>query len=192
MLVSGPIVSSVTSPGYLRTIWRIISAAGVATGLVVGSGKTAPPNPFSPCAYVAVTRRRSSGARAPAATGISVRPAISTMRNAFGSVRSSGTFPATGVMASIFSSGDRIASKSARASSTPGSVSMITRAGPRTVPAPVFPSDCPCSDGLPATVLAPLAPRAKPLVAKTAAEDVTNCRRVMGKISCFVFTSLAP
>src|SRR5579864_8364076 len=57
---------------------------------------------------------------------MSSRPAISTMRRAFGRVRSSGTLPATGVMPSIFSSGDRIASRSANASSTPGSVSTMT------------------------------------------------------------------
>jgi inosine-uridine nucleoside N-ribohydrolase len=49
-LVSGPTVMSVTSLGYLRTIVRISSAAGSATGLIVGSGNTAPPSPFSPCA----------------------------------------------------------------------------------------------------------------------------------------------
>src|SRR5437879_11221368 len=61
-----------------------------------------------------------SGAFAPAATGMSVRPAISTIRSAFGSVSSSGTFPATGVMASIFNSGERMASSSANASSRIG------------------------------------------------------------------------
>ena len=62
-----------------------------------------------------------------------MRPAISTMRKALGRPSSSGTFPATGVMPSIFSSGDRMASSKASASSTPGSVSMITRKGPRSV-----------------------------------------------------------
>ena len=133
----------------------------------------------------------ADGARAPAATGISVRPAISTMRKAFGSVRSSGTFPATGVMASIFSSGERMASKSARASSTPGSVSMMTRKGPRPVSRPDFPSDLPCSDGCPANAPPALAPWVKPLAAKTAADDATNWRRVilgMRKVSCFEST----
>src|SRR5581483_7709765 len=60
---------------------------------------------------------------------MSLRPAISRSRRALGRVRSSGTLPATGVIASTCSSGDRSASRIARASSTPGSVSMMTRRG---------------------------------------------------------------
>src|SRR6267378_52698 len=102
------------------------------------------------------------GALAPAATGMLVRPAISTSRSALGRVKSNGTFPATGVMASIVNSGERIASSNARASSTPGSVSMMTREGPRPVTA------CPKATS-----------RTKPLAMTTAADDVTNRRRVM-------------
>src|SRR5438552_1223927 len=108
-----------------------------------------------------------SGAFAPAATGTSVRPAISTMRRALVSVSSSGTFPATGVMASIFNSGERMASSSTNASSTPGSVSMMTRKG----------SPAGCSGS--ATMAC--ARRVKALAANPAAEVVTNWRRVMGK-----------
>src|SRR5215468_8864957 len=43
MLVSGPSVRRVTSPGYLRTTCRMNSAAGWATALIFGSGKTAQP-----------------------------------------------------------------------------------------------------------------------------------------------------
>src|SRR6266478_901060 len=107
------------------------------------------------------------------------------MRKAFGNVRSSGTFPATGVMASIFSSGERMASNSARASSTPGSVSMMTRNGLRPEPGPDFPSDLPCADGCPGGAPPVLVPKANPLVAKTAADEVTNWRRVMQENSCF-------
>ena len=129
ILVRGPTGIRVTSPGYFRTILQISSAADSGTGLIFGSGNTAPPNPLLPCAYSAVTRRRRSGTLAPAATGISVRPAISTMRMAFGRVNSRGTFPDTAVMASIFSSGDRMANSNANASSTPVSVSRMTRDG---------------------------------------------------------------
>ena len=93
-----------------------------------------------------------------------MRPAISTMRNALGSVSSSGTFPATVVMASIFNSGERMASSNARASSTPGSVSMMTLKGP------------PAAAGLEPEASPS---RAKLLAAKVAAEDVTNSRRVI-------------
>src|SRR5581483_5657482 len=179
MLVSGPTGMSVTSCGYLRTISRMNSAAGCAIGLVFGSGKTAPPSPFSPCAYAAVTNRRTRGAFAPAATGMSVRPAISTMRSAFGSVNSSGTLPATGVMPSIFSSGERMASNSASASSTPGSVSIMTREAPPLVRCSGVPAPC-------------VAPRAKVLTAKVAADAVTKSRRLIREksLSDGMFVSL--
>ena len=104
---------------------RMTSAAGSSTGLILGAGNSMSPRPFMPW-EVAVTSLLLSGGRAPAATGISVRPAISTIRNAFDTVRSRGTFPATAVIASIFNSGERMAKSKASASSTPGSVSMIT------------------------------------------------------------------
>src|SRR6201987_831300 len=100
---------------------------------------------------------------------MSVRPAISTMRNAFGSVNSSGTLPATGVIPSIFNSGERMASSSAKASSTPGSVSMMTRDGLELVGRSAAANVCSwpraVGDNEPATT--------------AAAEDVTNCRRVI-------------
>ena len=173
ILVRGPIGIRVTSPGYLRTTRRINSAAGSSTGSVFGSGKTAPPSPFSPCTYVAVTRRRSRGALAPGATGMSVRPAISTIRKALGRPSSSGTFPATGVMPSIFNSGERMASSKARASSTPGSVSMITRKGPRSVRS----ADGLCSDARAASATGEKLAVTLP-AAIAAAEVVTNWRRV--------------
>ena len=95
---------------------------------------------------------------------MSVRPAISTRRSAFGSVSSSGTFPATGVIPSIFNSGERMASSRASASSTPGSVSMMTRKGPR-----LAESD-PNISGV--------VEDAKALAIAAAPEEVTNCRRV--------------
>src|SRR5258708_36550136 len=60
---------------------------------------------------------------------MSVRPAISTRRRAFGRVRDRGTLPQTGVTASTRSSGERRARKMAMASSTPGAVSRMMRGG---------------------------------------------------------------
>src|SRR6516225_9415011 len=99
---------------------------------------------------------------------MSVRPAISTMRNAFGSVNSSGTLPATGVIPSIFNSGERMASSRAKASSTPGSVSMITRDGLELV------GRCAASTGICSTER-PSADKAPATTA--AADDATNWRR---------------
>src|ERR1700757_1686852 len=100
---------------------------------------------------------------------MSVRPAISTMRNAFGSVNSSGTLPATGVIPSIFNSGERMASSSAKASSTPGSVSMMTRDGLELVGRSAAANVCSwpraAGDNEPATT--------------AAADDATNWRRVI-------------
>src|SRR4029077_1689127 len=121
----------------------------------------------------AVTRRRVRGVFAPAATGMSVRPAISTMRKAFGSVNSSGTLPATGVIPSIFNSGERMASSSAKASSTPGSVSMMTRDGLELV------GRCPPSTG----ICSRERPSADKAPATTvAADDATNWRRVRANL----------
>src|SRR5579864_8951934 len=100
---------------------------------------------------------------------MSVRPAISTMRNAFGSVNSSGTLPATGVIPSIFNSGERMASSSAKASSTPGSVSMMTRDGLELVGRSAAAGVCSWARAAGDTEAATTA----------AAEDVTNCRRVI-------------
>src|SRR5262249_32674262 len=86
---------------------------------------------------------------------------------------SSGTLPATAVIASIFNSGDFMASRRASASSTPGSVSTTVRKGPFCF------SDWPCSRN----------PRsakdagARPLTAKAPA-DATNSRLVQSG-DCF-------
>src|SRR5271165_3239666 len=128
-LVSGPMATIVISPGFARTMRQMSSVAVSATGLVLGSGKSTPPRPLLPWAYLAVTRRRTSGVAAPAATGMSARPAISRRRRALGSVSERGTLPETGVTASTLSSGERRARKKAMASSTPGSVSRIMRWG---------------------------------------------------------------
>jgi len=89
-----------------------------------------------PPAKLAAARAVRGGRSAPAATGISVRPATSSSRSALGSVSSSGTLPATGVRASTFSSGEFSARKMASASSVPGSVSIMTRRGDGAAPAP--------------------------------------------------------
>src|SRR5580692_7401474 len=128
-LVSGPMATMEISSGLARTMRRMSSVAVSETGLSFGSGKSTPPRPLLPCAYLAVTRRRTRGVAAPAATGMSVRPAISTRRSALGRVSERGTLPQTGVTASTWSSGERRARKMAMASSTPGSVSRMMRWG---------------------------------------------------------------
>src|SRR5438876_353229 len=96
------------------------------------------------------------------------------MQRAMGRASSSETFPATGVMHSIFNSGERIASNSARASSTPGSVSMMTRDGAR-----AGWLDSPKANALGVKLLA----------IKALVEDVTNSRRVNVKAFFLDFMS---
>ena len=88
------------------------------------------------------------------------------MRSAFGRVSSSGTFPATAVIPSILSSGERIASSRANASSTPGSVSMMTR-------------DWPGEAGVVSRLDSALELGVSPANASPAAEVATKSRRVM-------------
>src|SRR5208282_4415681 len=55
-----------------------------------------------------------------------------------------------------------------------------------------LPSDWLCPDGCVAREATALASKAKPLVAKRAADDPTNRRRVIRTISCFESTCAAP
>jgi hypothetical protein len=80
--------------------------------------------PLSPWTYSATYCSRTSGRSAPAATGISVRPVNSSSLSAFVVVFSSVWLPATVVMPRTSTSGLASASRSAIASSCPGSQSM--------------------------------------------------------------------
>ncbi len=93
-------------------------------GAALGSGSTGPSRPLSPCTCAAVRSVRVSGASAPAHTGMSVRPAISSVTSALRVVLSSVWLPATVVMPTSSTSGDASARRIAIASSWPGSQSM--------------------------------------------------------------------
>ena len=71
------------------------SGANPSARGVIGSGRSYPSNPVLPCTSSAVTNGRSSGADAPAYTGVSVRRASAKALRAFLEVRFTGTFPAT-------------------------------------------------------------------------------------------------
>ena len=89
-----------------------------------GSGSSGPSRPVSPCTCAAVRSSRRSGASAPAATGMSVLPAISSVTSALRVVLSSVWFPATVVTPISSTSGEASARRIAIASSWPGSQSM--------------------------------------------------------------------
>ena len=76
-----------------------------------------PSSPLSPCTYSATYGSRTSGRSAPAATGMSPRPANSSTRRAFAVVFSSVWLPATVVTPSRSTSGLASASRIAIASS---------------------------------------------------------------------------
>ena len=86
------------------------------------------PNPSSPWTCAAVTSCLTSGSAAPCASvGHSSKSSTPRIVSRFCVACATGTFPQTVVIASTFNSGDRIASKIANASSTPGSVSIRIR-----------------------------------------------------------------
>ena len=77
--VSGPSVTSVTSPGRRRASSRIRSTAWRSESGAVGGGSSAWPRPCGPCVSGVVSSARTSGISRPSATSISVRPASSRM-----------------------------------------------------------------------------------------------------------------
>ena len=137
MLVSGPSATTLSvRPRRRASSTRRPAASRSALGAAIGKrgapdgvrNLLRPPSPSEPCTLRAVCRRRFSGAAAPIATGGIASGAIKVSRRRALSVPwRTGTLPATVVMSSTESSGERSASISARASSIPGSVSMATR-----------------------------------------------------------------
>ena len=119
--VSGPVGTS-TTPGSISSARK--SAACASTGEAEGSGSSGPSRPESPWTCAAVRSSRRSGASAPAATGMSVLPAISSVTSALRVVLSSVWLPATVVTPRSSTSGEASASRIAIASSWPGSQSM--------------------------------------------------------------------
>src|SRR5919108_542772 len=120
--VSGPTGTSVT-PSACRPRK---STACSSTGLPCAGGRSGPSRPLPRWPSFGTYGPRSGGRRAPAATGISVRPANSRIRIAFAVVFSSVWLPATVVMPTSSTSGLASASRIAIASSWPGSQSIRT------------------------------------------------------------------
>src|SRR5204863_4035883 len=86
------------------------------------------PSPSSPWIHVGwpSTGAAPTGPPSPILRGTSVAPAAARMRAALAAATSTATFPCTAVTAATAMAGDVSAHHSATASSTPGSVSMMT------------------------------------------------------------------
>ena len=139
MLVRGPSATTVsTRPRRRASSTRRPAASRSALGSAIGNRGAPdgvrdllmPPSPSEPCTLRAVRRRRFRGVDAPiASSGTDSGEMRVNRRRALSVPWRTGTLPATVVMSSTESSGERSASISARASSIPGSVSMATRMG---------------------------------------------------------------
>ena len=117
MFVSGPVGMRVTGSGLAASFSIIRSTACSVTGSCCGGGRNGPSSPLSPWTWSATFGSRVRGRSAPAATGMSARPARSSTRSAFAVVFASVWFPWTVVTASSSTSGLARASSSAIASS---------------------------------------------------------------------------
>ena len=117
--VSGPVATSVAPS--IRSARKSTACCG--EGSACGGGRSGPSRPVSPCTSAATRGSRTSGRPAPAATGMSPRPASSSTRIAFAVVFSSVWLPATVVTPRSSSSSLPSASSIAIASSWPGSQS---------------------------------------------------------------------
>jgi hypothetical protein len=134
MFVSGAVGTRVTGSGCpVRILW-ISSTACPGTVSTAGSGSSGPSIPEAPCTSAATRSGWTSGPAQPAAMGTPVIPAAVHTRRAFRVVFSSVWFPATVVIASSSTAGSPAASIRARASSCPGSQSMMIGTGTATSP----------------------------------------------------------
>ena len=133
MFVSGPVGTSVTGTGLAAIVRAMKSTAPSPPAARLGGGRAGPSRPLSPWTWDATISSRTSGRSAPAATAMSARPARSSTRIAFAVVFASVWFPCTVVTPSSATSGLASASRSAIASSCPGSQSMMTGVGIRQV-----------------------------------------------------------
>ena len=125
MLVSGPVATSVISPGAAAAASMMKSIACPSSAARAGVGSTAPPRPVSPCTCPACSAGRSSGVPHPAVTGTEPRPTNDATARAFAVVLASSTLPATVVRPASSISGDPAAKAIASASSMPGSQSRM-------------------------------------------------------------------
>ncbi len=122
-LVSGPSGTSVVSGVTCSTR---NPTAFWATGSEARWGSSGPSRPLSPWTCAATWSSRVSGRSAPAATGTSSRPTSASTFSALSVVFSSVWFPCTVVTPTSSTSGLASASRSAIASSWPGSQSMMS------------------------------------------------------------------
>src|ERR687891_419149 len=116
----------------LRTAPARNSTALAEVGVVVAAGRAGPSRPLAPWTGAATASSRASGRSAPIATGTSALPTSSSTRSAFAVVFSSVWFPYVVVTPSSSTSGLASASKSAIASSCPGSQSRTIGVRTRT------------------------------------------------------------
>ena len=121
--VSGPTGTSTVSGPTCSTRK---STAGCSIGSEARGGSSGPSRPLSPCTWAATWGSRTSGRSAPIATGTSSRPTSASTRNALSVVFSSVWLPCTVVTPTSSISGLASASRSAIASSCPGSQSRMT------------------------------------------------------------------
>ena len=131
-LVSGPTAATVTGSG--EVISRSARATTAGRGSAAAGTAAAPPRPARRCrarGRPAPAARCTRDSRAPAATGTSERPARCSTRSAFSVVWASSTLPCTVVTRRRSTSGLARASRIARASSMPGSVSITRGRGTR-------------------------------------------------------------
>ena len=125
MLVSGPVATSVISPGAAPRVSMMKSIACPSSAVRPGAGRTAPPRPESPCTCPASSAGRSSGTGDPGVTGTFFAPTNDATARAFAVVLGSPTLPATVVMPTRSISGEAVANAIASASSMPGSQSRM-------------------------------------------------------------------
>src|SRR3954464_3635255 len=123
--VSGPIAMSVTGSPAAATTSAISSSAGRGSSGTSASGSAGPSSALSPWTWAAVSSARRSGRSAPAAIGTSWIPPSVQTRRAFSVTLSSVPLPATVVIARRSIASLAAASRSATASSWPGSQSTM-------------------------------------------------------------------
>ena len=125
ILVSGPVATSVISPGAAPMVSMMKSIACPSRALLAGGGSTAPPSPESPCTCPASSAGRSSGAAKPGVTGTSAAPTNDATARAFAVGLGQPDVAGHGREADEVDLGEAVAKAIARASSMPGSQSRM-------------------------------------------------------------------
>ena len=105
-LVSGAVISAVSSPGWARAASTQTSAACRSETVPDGAGRTAWPMPWGPWVSGVVTSGMDSGTSAPTATSTPVRPHSSSMARVFRATWCASTFPGDAVTATNSTSGN--------------------------------------------------------------------------------------